>query len=690
KAEVRFPSLCSLPTTADPSSPKKRRREKPERGGVEATSPRGRSGSREVLPGTCLGAGSQWRDRADRSEHRPSRVLGGGACSGAGPRPRAGQGGSMLNRVRSAVAHLVSSGGAPPSRPKSPDLPNATSAPPAAPPQAPRSPPARAGSGGATPARTVEARASFSRPTFLQLSPGGLRRADDHAGRAVQSPPDTGRRLPWSTGYAEVINAGKSRHNEDQACCEVVYVEGRRSVSGAPREPSRGQKEVTHESLVVGAIENAFQLMDEQMARERRGHQVEGGCCALVVVYLLGKVYVANAGDSRAIIVRNGEIIPMSREFTPETERQRLQLLGFLKPELLGGEFTHLEFPRRVQPKELGQRMLYRDQNMTGWAYKKIELEDLRFPLVCGEGKKARVMATIGVTRGLGDHNLRVCSSTLPIKPFLSCFPEVRVYDLTQYEHCPDDVLVLGTDGLWDVTSDCEVAATVDRVLSAYEPNDPSREVFLDSLAFPNIPAASSLPALAMAAIRKKLVIVGDGACGKTCLLIVFSKDQFPEVYVPTVFENYIADIEVDGKQVELALWDTAGQEDYDRLRPLSYPDTDVILMCFSIDSPDSLENIPEKWTPEVKHFCPNVPIILVGNKKDLRQDEHTRRELAKMKQEPVRSEEGRDMANRISAFGYLECSAKTKEGVREVFEMATRAGLQVRKNKRRRGCPIL
>ena len=56
-----------------------------------------------------------------------------------------------------------------------------------------------------------------------------------------------------------------------------------------------------------------------------------------------------------------------------------------------------------------------------------------------------------------------------------------------------------------------------------------------------------------MAAIRKKLVIVGDGACGKTCLLIVFSKDQFPEVYVPTVFENYVADIEVDGKQVKLA-----------------------------------------------------------------------------------------------------------------------------------------
>uniref|UniRef100_A0A194AMW2 Putative ras-like protein GTP-binding protein Rho1 n=1 Tax=Pinctada fucata TaxID=50426 RepID=A0A194AMW2_PINFU len=192
-----------------------------------------------------------------------------------------------------------------------------------------------------------------------------------------------------------------------------------------------------------------------------------------------------------------------------------------------------------------------------------------------------------------------------------------------------------------------------------------------------------------MAAIRKKLVIVGDGACGKTCLLIVFSKDQFPEVYVPTVFENYVADIEVDGKQVELALWDTAGQEDYDRLRPLSYPDTDVILMCFSIDSPDSLENIPEKWTPEVKHFCPNVPIILVGNKKDLRNDLNVQKELKKNKQEPVKSNEGHAIADQIHAFAYLECSAKTKEGVREVFETATKAALQTKK-KRKRKCKLL
>ena len=187
-----------------------------------------------------------------------------------------------------------------------------------------------------------------------------------------------------------------------------------------------------------------------------------------------------------------------------------------------------------------------------------------------------------------------------------------------------------------------------------------------------------------MANIRKKLVIVGDGACGKTCLLIIFSKDQFPEVYVPTVFENYVADIEVDNKKVELALWDTAGQEDYDRLRPLSYPDTDVILMCFAIDSPDSLENIPEKWIPEIKHFCPNIPVILVGNKKDLRNDEMAIQDLGKKSQKPVTAEEGRSMAEKIKAFEYIECSSKTKEGVNEVFSTATRASLRKKKKKRK------
>lgn len=176
--------------------------------------------------------------------------------------------------------------------------------------------------------------------------------------------------------------------------------------------------------------------------------------------------------------------------------------------------------------------------------------------------------------------------------------------------------------------------------------------------------------------LRRKLVIVGDGACGKTCLLIVFAKGTFPEVYVPTVFENYVADVEIDGRRVELALWDTAGQEDYDRLRPLSYPDANVIIICFAIDSPDSLDNVQEKWISEVLHFCQGVPILLVGCKVDLRNDPKTIEELRRTSQRPVTTEEGNSVAQKIGAGKYLECSARTHDGVREVFEHATRAAL--------------
>ncbi|KAJ8373830.1 hypothetical protein SKAU_G00044100 [Synaphobranchus kaupii] len=113
--------------------------------------------------------------------------------------------------------------------------------------------------------------------------------------------------------------------------------------------------------------------MDTQIEREKSVYNISGGCTALVVVFLLGKLYVGNAGDSRAIIIRNGEVIPMSTEFTPESERQRLQFLGYMQPHLLGNEFTHLEFPRRVQRKEVGKRMLYRDFTMTGWRGEKRE-----------------------------------------------------------------------------------------------------------------------------------------------------------------------------------------------------------------------------------------------------------------------------------------------------------------------------
>ncbi|KTF76599.1 hypothetical protein cypCar_00040325 [Cyprinus carpio] len=337
----------------------------------------------------------------------------------------------------------------------------------------------------------------YSRPDFLALSPDEVECSADHISRPILILKEM--KLPWATGYAEVINAGKSALNEDQACCEVVELRKRptdpsspsytptrrrsslpsadllesidsstvsvrvdvsmnlcvqevkeqnfhywalfdghggsgaavfaakflhlhieeqlqevleilqnpslqpptclgeenpvhqlhlsagcsqrglsraaslRGAAGAPGSPNTMaprffmEKKIKQESLVVGAIENAFKEMDAHIARERMVYCISGGCTALAVVYLLGKLYVANAGDSRALIIRGGEVIPVSSSFTPESERQRLQFLAHLQPSLLGNEFTHLEFPRRVTKKELGKRMLYRDFTMNGW-----------------------------------------------------------------------------------------------------------------------------------------------------------------------------------------------------------------------------------------------------------------------------------------------------------------------------------
>ncbi|ORY56882.1 P-loop containing nucleoside triphosphate hydrolase protein [Pseudomassariella vexata] len=173
-------------------------------------------------------------------------------------------------------------------------------------------------------------------------------------------------------------------------------------------------------------------------------------------------------------------------------------------------------------------------------------------------------------------------------------------------------------------------------------------------------------------AYSKKIVVVGDGGCGKTCLLISYSQGYFPEKYVPTVFENYITypTHPPTGKTVELALWDTAGQEEYDRLRPLSYPETDLIFVCFAIDCPNSLDNVLDKWYPEVLHFCPYTPLILVGLKSDLRHKKTCIEMLKTQGLTPVTTDQGMAVAKKMGAQ-YMECSSKEMKGVDEIFDKA-------------------
>ncbi|XP_064634171.1 ras-related C3 botulinum toxin substrate 1-like [Lineus longissimus] len=181
---------------------------------------------------------------------------------------------------------------------------------------------------------------------------------------------------------------------------------------------------------------------------------------------------------------------------------------------------------------------------------------------------------------------------------------------------------------------------------------------------------------------RIKCVVVGDGAVGKTCLLITYAKNEFSYEYKVTVFDNYTTGIMVDGQPVALDLWDTAGQADYDRLRPLSYPLTDIFIICFSMVSPTSFENVSLKWYPEVRHFSPNIPIILVGTKEDLREDEDVINTLRRLKKKPISFADGVSLAKTIGAVKFIECSALKGKNLDAVFHTAVRTALNPVKPK--------
>eukprot|EP00941_MAST-03F_sp_MAST-3F-sp1_P006068 g6068.t1 len=173
-----------------------------------------------------------------------------------------------------------------------------------------------------------------------------------------------------------------------------------------------------------------------------------------------------------------------------------------------------------------------------------------------------------------------------------------------------------------------------------------------------------------------KLVVVGDGGIGKSSLLIRFASGNFPHEYIPTVFDNYSTDVVLDQQPISLGLWDTAGQEDYDRLRPLSYPMTDVFLLCYDLNNPVSRENARSKWLKEIKQYCPDVPIILVGCKSDLEPNNFHIEENACS---------GNQLAKNTGCDAYFSCSALNNVNIQAVFHCAIRTAMKGPLYNRRR-----
>ncbi|XP_053678168.1 protein phosphatase 1H [Anopheles nili] len=389
----------------------------------------------------------------------------------------------------------------------------------------------------------------YARPPFLQLlTYDELKASADHNVRPIIVPREISL-LPWNTGYAECVNSGKSKWNEDQAVFHrQVLSHPSKKYHGLPYtyfgiydghagygaalaasnqfhyilheklvdiidllmpsedalepppqpHPILFQKQVSKDDLIVGALEAAFYDMDRVLAKDRDKYRNAGGCTALVALFILGKLFVANAGDSRGVLcsqVRRDTPISdpkktgstgetdeyeavtklCSFDHTPDSERSRLLTIGKQNPTLLGVEYIAMEYAKKPTTKDLGARILYREGEMKGWAYKTITFADLKSPLVTGAGKRSRLLGTIGVTRGFGDHDLKALGSNLPIKPFLSAHPDVVYFDLSHVKEIDENnrdgeygILVMATDGLWDVSDSLQVASTVFKTLKRF------------------------------------------------------------------------------------------------------------------------------------------------------------------------------------------------------------------------------
>ena len=182
-----------------------------------------------------------------------------------------------------------------------------------------------------------------------------------------------------------------------------------------------------------------------------------------------------------------------------------------------------------------------------------------------------------------------------------------------------------------------------------------------------------------------KLLTVGDKSVGKRALLFAYIKNEPIADYVPTVIDNYVCKIKFEDKNINLQLWNIAGQEDLElqNVRVPSYVNTDIFLLCFSIVDPVTLQNIQNEWVDELKEYVRDPFYILVGTKSDLRNDESIINDLALKNEQPISYEHGEYIAKKIGAAAYLECSSKSIESVNAVINQSLKLLFEPKKTNK-------
>jgi len=203
--------------------------------------------------------------------------------------------------------------------------------------------------------------------------------------------------------------------------------------------------------------------------------------------------------------------------------------------------------------------------------------------------------------------------------------------------------------------------------------SSPSTTTTTTTTSSPSSPSPAAPPKPSHVTI--KCAVVGDAVSGKTALLETYLNKNFPEAYAPTMCENYrYTTNDKDGTLIVLDITDCAGNEDFAKLRTSFYVGVNVFLLCYSISSPSSYDNVTKKWQQEITTHCPKAAIILVGTKMDLRDDKDTLEALKSKKLKPITQSQGKSKAKEINAYTFIECSARGKKNLNNIFEEIPKA----------------